>query len=62
MQIRCFRCNWSFSVKKEELAFALETLEESGDAHYDVPCPKCRRMNKISIEQLRRAVPKTEEQ
>ena len=58
MQIRCFRCNWSFAVKREELAFALEALEESGGTHYDARCPRCRRNTAISLEQLQRAVPK----
>ncbi len=57
MQIRCFRCNFSFAVKREELQFALEALEESGGTHYDAKCPRCRRNTPISLEQLRRAVP-----
>ena len=58
MQIRCFRCNHSFAVKKEELQFALEALEESGGAHYDARCPSCRRNSPISLEQLKRVVPR----
>ncbi len=58
MQIRCYRCNWNFAIKRDEIAFVLKALEESGDNHYDVPCPRCRTTNKISIEQMRRAVPR----
>ncbi|HEY46263.1 MAG: hypothetical protein AMJ88_10225 [Anaerolineae bacterium SM23_ 63] len=58
MQIRCYRCNWNFAIKRDEIAFVLEALEESGGNHYDVPCPRCRTTNKISIEQMRRAVPR----
>lgn len=58
MQIRCFRCNYSFAVKREELQFALEALEESGGNHYDARCPRCRRNTPISLEQLQRAVPR----
>ena len=57
MQIRCYRCNWSFAIKQDEIRFILEALEESGGSHYDARCPKCRRTTKIPIEQLRRAVP-----
>lgn len=60
MQIRCFRCGWSFAIKKEEILFALETLEQSGGVHYDVRCQRCRHANKLSLEQLRRAAPRTE--
>jgi phage FluMu protein Com len=58
MQIRCYRCNWNFAIKRDEIAFVLEALEESGGNHYDVPCPRCRTTNRISIEQMRRAVPR----
>jgi hypothetical protein len=57
MQIRCYRCNWSFAIKQDEIQFILEALEESGGSHYDARCPRCRRTTKIPIEQLRRAVP-----
>ena len=30
MQTRCYRCNWNFAIKNEEIAFVLESLEESG--------------------------------
>jgi phage FluMu protein Com len=59
MQIRCYRCNWSFAIKNEEVAFALKALEESGGTHYDARCPRCRRTTKISLESLQRAAPRT---
>jgi phage terminase large subunit GpA-like protein len=58
MQIRCYRCNWNFAIKRDEIAFVLEALEQSGGNHYDVPCPRCRKTNKISIEQMRSVVPR----
>lgn len=58
MQLRCYRCGWSFAIGKEEAAFALEAIEEAGGNHYDVRCPKCRHSNRVSLEQLRRIVPK----
>jgi phage FluMu protein Com len=62
MQIRCYRCNWSFALKKEEIAFALEALEESNGNHYDVRCPRCRHMNRVSLEQLKQAAPRSSEE
>jgi len=61
MQARCYRCGWSFTIKKDEISFALEALEESNGIHYDVRCPRCRHTNRISIEQLRKAAPRSEE-
>jgi phage FluMu protein Com len=58
MQVRCYRCNASYSIGRDELQFALEALEESNGKHYDSRCPRCRQTNKISIEQLRHAVPR----
>lgn len=58
MQIRCYRCGNSFAINKEEAAFALKALEETGGTHYDTRCPKCRHDNRVSLEQLRRAAPK----
>lgn len=58
MQMRCYRCSWSFALNQDEIAFALKALEDSGGNHYDARCPRCRTTNKLSIEQLRRAVPK----
>ncbi len=61
MQLRCYRCGWSFAIKKEEIAFAIEALEESGGVHYDIRCPRCRHTNKIPLEQLKRSAPQVEE-
>lgn len=60
MQLRCYRCGWSFALKKDEIAFAIEGLEESGGSHYDVRCPSCRQTNKISLEQLTKFAPRKE--
>jgi phage FluMu protein Com len=58
MQLRCYRCGWSFAIRQEEVEFALKGLEESKGNHYDVPCPRCRHANPISLEQLRRSAPR----
>lgn len=61
MQMRCYRCGWSFALKREEIAFAVEALEESGGAHYDVRCQRCRHTNKVSLEQLKKFAPRVDE-
>ncbi len=62
MQIRCYRCGMSFSLNKDEARFALMGLKESGGAHYDARCPRCRHANRISVEQLQRIAPSTREE
>ena len=62
MQLRCYRCGWSFAIKKDEIVFAIETLQESGGVHYDVRCPRCRQTNKLALEQLQRSAPRVEEE
>ncbi len=59
MQMRCYRCGWSFALPKDEITFALRALQESGGNHYDAHCPRCKHANPISMEQLRRAAPRS---
>jgi len=61
MQLRCYRCGWSFAINKDEIAFALAALEGSQGNHYDVRCPRCRHSNRVALEQLRRAAPRPAE-
>ena len=58
MQTRCYRCGWSFAIKQDEIVAALNALEAEGGVHYDIRCPRCRHINKLSIEQLRRSAPR----
>lgn len=62
MQLRCYRCGWSFAINKDEIAFALGALEGTQGNHYDVRCPRCRHSNRVALEQLRRAAPRPAEQ
>jgi phage FluMu protein Com len=53
MQLRCYQCSWSFGIGRDEIAAALEALQASGGTHYDAHCPRCKRANKVSLEQLK---------
>jgi phage FluMu protein Com len=57
MQIRCQNCHRPFAVGKEAVHYALDTMTEEGLQHYDVKCPHCRRVNRVSREALLRAAP-----
>ncbi len=57
MQIRCTNCHRPFAISKETVYFALDTIHDDGLNHYNAQCPHCRRMNRLSPKQLKRAAP-----
>ena len=57
MQIRCQKCHRPFAVGKEAVHYALDTMTAEGLNHYDVKCPHCRRVNRVSLEALLRSAP-----
>jgi len=52
LKIRCFKCGWAWSMNPAAIQAAMETLEP-GAKHYIAECPRCRRVNKISVKQMR---------
>jgi hypothetical protein len=58
MQLRCYRCGWSFSLSREQVAFALEAARAKGGEHYDVRCTRCRTVNKVPLKQLEKEAPR----
>jgi phage FluMu protein Com len=58
MQIRCFKCHMPIAMNRDQVYEALDLVEEQGLSHYDVRCPKCRKMNRVSQKQLKRAAPR----
>lgn len=57
MQIRCTRCHRPFALGKDAVHYALGSMEAEGMHHYNAQCPHCRRMNRISRQELERAAP-----
>src|SRR3989304_712600 len=57
MNVRCYRCGWSFTLGRDMIEAALTTASASGAKHHDERCPRCRQMLKISMDQIRRAAP-----
>lgn len=57
MQIRCYHCHKPFAIGKEAVHGALDYTVSEGLSHYNAQCPHCRRANRISVEELRRAAP-----
>lgn len=57
MQIRCYHCHKPFALGREAVHAALDMLSEGELSHYDAQCPHCRRINRISRQELQRAAP-----
>ena len=57
MQIRCNHCHKPFAINKEAVHLALDTITAEGLSHYNAHCPHCRRVNRVSAQELRRAAP-----
>ena len=55
MQIRCFKCQMPIALSQEAIHAALDVVASENMSHYDVRCPKCRKTNRVSAEQLKRA-------
>lgn len=59
LKITCYKCHWSWSLNHEAVQAALDSLEP-GETYYAAECPQCRRVNKVTIKQLKRALPRQE--
>lgn len=57
MQIRCLSCKMPISIARPMVENALQIIHEDDLVHYDFRCPKCKKTNKISKEQLLHAAP-----
>ena len=57
MQIRCTNCHRPFAIGKEAVYAALDTIHNDDLNHFNTQCPHCRRANRLSPKQLKRAAP-----
>jgi len=57
MQVRCFKCSMPIALGKEAIYAALDYVTDGELTHYDVRCPKCRKVNRVSVKQLHQAAP-----
>ena len=57
MQLRCQQCHRPFAIGKSEVHAALDMLFEDDLAHYNAQCPHCRKVNRVSREELIRSAP-----
>ncbi len=57
MQIRCYHCSKPFALNKEAIHAALDIISEQDLSHYNAQCPHCRKVNRVSRQELLRAAP-----
>ena len=57
MQIRCNKCHRPYALGKETVHAALDIITEQDLHHYNAPCPHCRKVNRVSVPELKRAAP-----
>ena len=60
MQIRCYNCKMPISIGRASVDQALNSIHEEDLSHFDFRCPKCKKTNKVSKEQLLHASPSWE--
>ncbi len=58
MQIRCTYCGTSFALSEPVVRAALEKVVAENLKYYEARCPRCRKANRISREQLEHEVSK----
>ena len=57
MQIRCKNCRMPFTIGREIVDQALNTMQDENLVHFDFRCPSCKKNNKVTQRQLLRAAP-----
>lgn len=57
MNIRCYRCGWSFSLNRDIISAAVLQAQAAKAKYHVEHCPKCRQAIKVSVDQLKRAAP-----
>lgn len=57
MQIRCTNCHKPFAISKETVLAVLDAIYTDDLNHYNAQCPHCRRANRLSPKELKRAAP-----
>lgn len=48
------------TLSRETIYSALDVVSDENLTHFDVRCPRCRKTNRISADQLRHAAPQWE--
>lgn len=57
MQFRCQQCHKPFALNKDQIIAALNAMAAERLTHYNLNCPHCRRMVRVSQKELLRYAP-----
>ena len=57
MQLRCTKCHKPYNITREAAATALDEMTKEGHKFEMIQCPMCRKTNKVSKKELKRAAP-----
>ena len=57
MQIRCYSCNIPITISRQNVNQALNIVHEDDLVYFDFRCPKCKKANRVSKEQLLHSSP-----
>lgn len=60
LKITCYNCHWSWSLNRDAVQVVLDALKPDED-YASLECPRCRRVNKVTVRQLRRTLPRRAE-
>jgi hypothetical protein len=61
MNVHCQFCRNSFNLGRDYIAEAVKEADEKRQKYHAVECPKCRKTIKVSVKQMRRYVPKSDD-
>lgn len=59
MHIRCSYCRHSFNMNRDYIAEAVAAAAEKRQRYHGMECPKCRKLIKVPIKQMRRFAPRS---
>jgi hypothetical protein len=57
MQIVCQWCGHRYTMPRDALIEAIKQAEAANEKHHVVNCPKCRKVLKIQVAEMKRRVP-----
>ncbi len=61
MNVHCTYCRHSFNLSREFMAQAVSEAAEKNHKSHPIECPSCRKTVKVSVKQMRRFVPRPQQ-
>ena len=61
MNVHCTYCRHSFNLSQDFMTQAVSEAAEKNHKSHSLDCPSCRKSVKISVKQMRRFVPRRQQ-